>query len=115
LVVFDVFALAVFLAAGLAELPQDFLAAQPPFCAIMFTSFHNGFGFLPYSLFTKTNQGCPQAGYVYSWIKLYPWSINSRLSTSSGMLLFQVRFALCLTCRELLLPSSELLGRHGHA
>jgi hypothetical protein len=50
LVVFGVFALAVFLAAGLAELPQDFLAAQPPFCAMVFTSFHNGFGFLPHSL-----------------------------------------------------------------
>jgi len=43
LVGFDVFALAVFLAAGLAELPQGFLAAQPPFCAMMFTSFHDGF------------------------------------------------------------------------
>jgi hypothetical protein len=42
LVGFDVFALAVFLAAGLAELPQGFLA-QPPFCAMVFTSFHNSF------------------------------------------------------------------------
>jgi hypothetical protein len=58
LVVFDVFALAVFLAAGLAELPQGFLAAQPPFCAMVFTSSHNGFGFLPYFLFIKTNRGC---------------------------------------------------------
>jgi len=42
---FDVFVLAVFLAAGLAELPQGFLAEQPPFCAMVFTSFHNNFGF----------------------------------------------------------------------
>jgi hypothetical protein len=45
LVGFDVFVLAVFLAAGLAELPQGFLAAQPPFCAMVFTSFHDSFGF----------------------------------------------------------------------
>jgi len=45
LVVFDVFALVVFLTAGLAELPQGFLAEQPPFCAMVFTSFHNSFGF----------------------------------------------------------------------
>jgi hypothetical protein len=43
LVGFDAFALAVFLAAALAELPQGFLAAQPPFCAMEFTSFHNSF------------------------------------------------------------------------
>jgi hypothetical protein len=43
LVGFDVFALAVFLATGLAELPQGFLAEQPPFCAMVFTSFHNSF------------------------------------------------------------------------
>jgi hypothetical protein len=46
LVGFDVFVLAVFLATGLAELPQGFLAEQPPFCAMVFTSFHNSFGFL---------------------------------------------------------------------
>ena len=40
---FDAFALAAFLAAGLAELPQGLLAAQPPFCAMVFTSFHNSF------------------------------------------------------------------------
>jgi len=40
LVVLDVFALAVFFAAGFAELPQGFLAAQPPFGAMAFTSFH---------------------------------------------------------------------------
>jgi len=39
----DVFALAGFFAAGLAELPHGFLAAQPPFNAIVFTSFHNTF------------------------------------------------------------------------
>jgi hypothetical protein len=43
LVDFDVFVLAVFLATGLAELPQGFLAEQPPFCAMVFTSFHNSF------------------------------------------------------------------------
>jgi hypothetical protein len=43
LVVFDVFALVVFLTAGLAELPQGFLAEQPPFCAMVFTSFHKSF------------------------------------------------------------------------
>jgi hypothetical protein len=42
---FDVFVLVVFLAAGLAELPQGFLVPQPPFCAMTFTSFHNSFGF----------------------------------------------------------------------
>jgi len=39
----DVFVLAVFFAAGFAELPHGFLAAQPPFGAIVFTSFHNSF------------------------------------------------------------------------
>ena len=43
LAVFDVFALVVFLTAVLAELPQGFLAEQPPFCAMVFTSFHNSF------------------------------------------------------------------------
>jgi hypothetical protein len=42
---FDAFVLAVFLAAVLAELPQGFLAEQPPFCAMVFTSFRYGFGF----------------------------------------------------------------------
>jgi hypothetical protein len=45
LVGFDVFALAVFLAAGFAELPQGFLAEQPPFCAMLFTSFRDSSGF----------------------------------------------------------------------
>jgi hypothetical protein len=44
-VAFDVFVLAVFLAAVLAELPQGFLAEQPPFCAMVFTSFRHSFGF----------------------------------------------------------------------
>jgi hypothetical protein len=44
-VAFDVFALVVFLVAGLAELPQGFLAEQPPFGAMVFTSFRDSFGF----------------------------------------------------------------------
>jgi len=47
LVDFEVFALAVFFAAGLAELPHGFLAAQPPLCAISFTPFQlDSYGFL---------------------------------------------------------------------
>jgi hypothetical protein len=62
---FDAFVLAVFLAAVLAELPQGFLAEQPPFCAMVFTSFHDSFGFCAIFSLQKTNQGCPQAGYCY--------------------------------------------------
>jgi hypothetical protein len=39
LAVFEDFALAVFFAAGLAELPHGFLAAQPPLGAILLTPF----------------------------------------------------------------------------
>jgi hypothetical protein len=51
---FDVFALAVFLAAGFAELPQGFLAEQPPFGAMVFTSFRDRFCF--YNIFCLQKQ-----------------------------------------------------------
>jgi hypothetical protein len=64
LVVFDVFVLAVFLATGLAELPQGFLAAQPPFCAMVFTSFLNSFRFFIYleSPLHKNKPGISSSG-----------------------------------------------------
>jgi hypothetical protein len=62
LVGFDVFALAVFLAAGLAELPQGFLAEQPPFCAMVFTSFHNSFGFFIIFPLYKNKPGMSSSG-----------------------------------------------------
>jgi len=40
---------AVFLAAVLAELPQGFLAEQPPFCAMVLTSFRYSIDF--YAIF----------------------------------------------------------------
>jgi hypothetical protein len=60
-VVFDVFALVVFLVAGLAELPQGFLAEQPPFGAMVFTSFRDSFDFRISSAY-KNKPGMSSSG-----------------------------------------------------
>jgi len=108
LAVFEDFALAAFLAAGLAALPQGFLA-HPPFCAITLTSLH----FKVEVPFSNQTRDVSQASHVSNILNIAV-TVRQLLVNIPRSEIFSCGTRLAPICLELPLPSFGLLCRHAH-